>query len=68
MDDYTAEFFMVIAFLIGLLIGSFLVPKTLGFDYKTGQIDAINGEIYYELKVQEDGSTDWKYNPNLKEK
>lgn len=29
--------------------------------YKQGQIDAINGKIYYELKENPDGSSEWRY-------
>lgn len=29
--------------------------------YRDGQIDAIRGEVKYELKVQEDGTTKWEY-------
>lgn len=28
--------------------------------YHDGQVDAINGTIKYELKVQKDGSSSWK--------
>ena len=30
--------------------------------YKQSQIDAINGEIYYELEKQNDNTVEWVYN------
>lgn len=49
---------------VGLIIGAImiaLIAKDISDDYyKKGQIDAINGNIKYELVIiQSDGSTEW---------
>jgi hypothetical protein len=51
-------------FMIGVLLGilfSIVIRLSIGDTYKDGQIDAINGKIYYELQLQEDGTTDWVF-------
>ena len=47
--------------LVGLVIGCIattLVATT--YAYKEGQIDCINGAIYYKLEKQLDGATKWE--------
>ena len=46
---------------VGLMLGCFitLVYASSHF-YKRGQIDAINGAVYYKLEKQLDGSTEWE--------
>lgn len=29
--------------------------------YKSGQVDAQNGKVYWHLEKQEDGTTKWRY-------
>ena len=44
-----------------IIIGIFVFIGLGGsIGYKEGQIDAIRGDIRYELVEQSDGSTDWK--------
>ncbi len=55
-------------FLAGIVLGIALTLIILtSFDmldnYQDGQIDAINGEIYYELQKQDDNSMEWTYVP-----
>lgn len=50
--------------LIGFALGvnsSGLLNIVTHNTYKDGQIDAIRGNIKYELKVQKDGTTRWEY-------
>lgn len=51
-------------FFIGLAVGwnglnilNILTDTT----YKAGQIDAVQGKVHYELKLQDDGTTKWEY-------
>jgi hypothetical protein len=49
---------------IGLMMGvmlSIIADSCSNNTYKDGQIDAINGKVYYELRSQEDGTTDWVF-------
>jgi hypothetical protein len=54
---------------IPLIIGSIFIGFILsdvialckGDTYRYGQIDAINGKIFYHLEKNEDGSTSWIY-------
>ena len=55
MKDFTA------GGVIGLLVGFFLTMMfTSTYFYKEGQVDAINGAVYYKLEKQLDGSTEWE--------
>ena len=47
-----------IIFIFLILIVS--VRSSFREGYKIGQIDAINGKIYYELFEYEDGEREWK--------
>jgi hypothetical protein len=56
------------AFILGVvvtLIFMVIVVATITrpFDYRQGQIDALNGQIYYELQTQEDNSVQWVHVP-----
>lgn len=44
-----------------------LVPYSMGqrSGYRTGQIDALNGKIYYRLERQEDGEFRWVECPDV---
>ncbi len=52
-----------------ILIG-FIVYDILAWwkrdTYRDGQIDAINGRIFYHLEKNEDGSTQWIYKKQTK--
>ena len=46
---------------VGLMLGCFItVVYASAYSYKRGQIDAINGAVYYKLEKQLDGSTGWE--------
>lgn len=53
-------FIFVAGYLVASIICILLMVMIDKDAYKQGQIDAINGEIKYELQLQEDGSTAWK--------
>ena len=46
--------------ILGMLSLMFILNFT-GNTYMDGQIDAINGEIHYELVHQPDGATEWEF-------
>jgi len=48
------------SFLAGMII-TFLFLCAFDRTYKDGQIDAINGNIKYELVKRSDGTTKWEY-------
>lgn len=50
----------------GYMLSS-LVSQILKNTYRDGQIDAINGKIFYHLEKNEDGSTSWIYKEARKE-
>ena len=51
----------VIYWLVFIIICLILINIGVYYgQYKDGQIDAINGKIYYELIESEDRSTQWK--------
>ena len=54
MDGYW--FGMILGLGLGVLIMAFI----LGGSYKKGQIDAINGKIYYELVKQSNNTIKWE--------
>ena len=47
-------------FLIGLMMFCFFSIIMMKVEYKLGQIDAINGNIQYELREMDDGSVKWR--------
>ena len=54
------------AYLSGLATAAIILILLMLFDhitpmYKNGQVDAINGEINYTLKVADDGTSSWVY-------
>jgi len=49
---------IVTGIIIGIMI-MFIIQTTSKNTYREGQIDAINGEIKYELKKQSDGEIRW---------
>jgi hypothetical protein len=51
------DIMIIISLLICLSIMSYLGGAHDG--YKKGQIDAINGEIHYQLEKQQNGETEW---------
>ena len=51
-------FTCVVAFFLNVL-----VPHS--FNYKKGQLDAINGAVHYKLEKQLDGTTDWEYHSEI---
>ena len=57
-------------FLFGVITGLLLATAAVGLvisnygNYRDGQVDALNGRVYYELVRQEDGSTEWNYVPD----
>ena len=46
----------IVAFLFGILLMAFII----GNGYRKGQIDAINGNIIYELVTQPNGEMKWE--------
>ena len=51
------DIMLIISLLICLSIMSYLGGAHDG--YKKGQIDAINGEIHYQLEKRPNGETEW---------
>jgi len=52
---------IILAFLAGVLVGWIsLVDPAVDVGYKRGQIDAITGNIKYELVVHPDKTTTWE--------
>lgn len=49
---------VLIGIAIGLIIS--IIIMIGNNEYKSGQIDAINGDIKYELVTQNDSTTKWK--------
>lgn len=56
----------VMIFFLGLLTGAIILGVTYDIfnqkypdGYRAGQIDCLNGKIYYELRPQHDGTTAW---------
>jgi hypothetical protein len=56
MNDDGASVF--IGLVLGILL-SVIFVHVFDMTYKDGQLDAINGKIYYELVRQNDNSTKW---------
>ena len=48
---------------VAIFFWGILVPHS--FNYKQGQIDAINGAVHYQLEKQLDGTTDWEYHSEI---
>lgn len=55
-------------YLVGVLMGVVigfnvcnLVNLLAGITYKDGQIDALIGNVKYQLVKQKDGTTEWEY-------
>lgn len=50
---------------MGCFFGALMITVAMtifpdrGVPYKQGQIDALNGKVFFELKKQEDGTTVW---------
>ena len=55
--------FLVIVVLIFSLIAPYLVGRSSG--YRNGQIDALNGAIYYKLEKQSDNEFRWVECPGI---
>jgi hypothetical protein len=51
------DIMLIISLLVCLTIMIYLGGANDG--YKKGQIDAINGEIHYQLEKQPNGETEW---------
>ena len=51
--------------LMGFILGD-IIALCKGDTYRDGQIDAINGKIFYHLEKNEDGSTSWIYKEQTK--
>lgn len=51
---------ILVCILIGFILGDILALCKRD-TYRYGQIDAINGKIFYHLEKSEDGSTSWIY-------
>lgn len=59
----TLAFIFTIGMLIGMLIIliiSLITGNTYNDGYETGQIDAINGKIEYQLVVNPDKTSQWE--------
>ena len=54
------EFFMTLVLGFTLIVSIFLFGAGIG--YKTGQIDAINGQVHYHLEKQSNGEMEWVSN------
>jgi hypothetical protein len=54
------DFFMTLVFGFALFISIFLFGAGIG--YKTGQIDAINGQVHYHLEKQSNDKMEWVSN------
>jgi hypothetical protein len=50
---------------MGFILGD-IIALCKGDTYRDGQIDAINGKIFYHLEKNEDGSTSWIYKEQTK--
>lgn len=46
---------MLAILMVGITLGALLVNP-----YRSGQIDAINGKIYYELREMDNGEMKWR--------
>lgn len=57
MEDMMGYYLGVV---VGILMCFVVMFAIYMNDYKDGQIDAINGDIKYELVVQKDNSTKWE--------
>jgi hypothetical protein len=55
-DAYAMVGFIIVLFLIFVI---FISKDKYKEGYKDGQVDAINGKVKYELKENEDKTTDW---------
>ena len=64
MNNFFASF--TVGFIVGVIALAIFISvlgKQVGI-YQEGQIDAINGKIYYELQKQDDNTTEWIYVPD----
>lgn len=59
MKDSTMVGLWVSLTILALLVNSGIMIYMYG--YKSGQIDAINKKIHYQLITQEDNATKWVY-------
>jgi len=50
---------------IGFILSD-IIALCKGDTYRDGQIDAINGKIFYHLEKTKDGSTSWIYKKQTK--
>lgn len=56
----------MVGLVIGLVVGCcFTALFSASYLYKLGQIDCINGAVYYKLEKQLDGSTEWENNVGI---
>ena len=56
----------IVGVAVGLIVGIICAVGILKSNYyKDGQIDCINGAIYYKLDKQLDGSTWWVYSEEI---
>ena len=60
MDDYITG--IIVGLVMGIISTSLICKVTY---YEKGQIDCINGAIYYKLDKQMDGSTGWVYSKEI---
>ena len=66
--DVDMIFNVIIAILWGILAAVFIDGLIIKDDYKQGQIDALNGKVFYCLKKSEDGSIKWVRREERKDK
>lgn len=53
----------IVGIFLGVVLGVLLISAvgSRSVAYKQGQIDALNGNVKYELKKQPDGTTKWEH-------
>ncbi len=62
MNDAIGTFLLAMLCAISIAIGVWL---GYGMGYREGQIDALNGEIYYKLEKQDDSEFKWVECPGI---
>ena len=59
MKGYIKDY--ILGAVAGVIVGYIgTMTFTSHYYYKRGQVDAINGAVYYKLEKQLDGSTEWE--------
>ena len=57
---------VIIAFILGCMFALMVLELTEHNSfYRDGQIDCINGAVYYKIAKQMDGTTSWVYSKEI---